>query len=185
MTTLKSVLFAMVLTCCGVAGAAAPTTVYVEPLDLSELVINSPDSYYGTGRREFTLTDQERLQLQYAFQKSTAAAFAAEESFELVQNPAEADVVVSAQLTKLSPAAPKDDFHSRRPNQKFVTRGAGTAKFQFQVTKVGEYDVVVEDRLTAGHTWERNDRMNNTRRFKRLLRSASASLLKTVSSHEA
>lgn len=185
MSTLKNVVFAIVITCCGIAGAANPTAVYVEPLDLSELVINSPDSYYGAGRQGFTLTDQERAQLKLGFLKSTQKVFASAEQYTVVDNADEADVVIRARLVELSPMAPKDDFHSRRPNQKFVTRGAGTAKFQFDVIKTGAYEIALEDRFTAGHTWERNDRMNNTRRFKQMLRSASASLLKSVSSYEA
>lgn len=185
MTTLKHAFFALALACCGMAGAANPTSVFIEPLDLSELTIHSPDTYFGAGRQDFVLTEKEQMQLRSGFKKSTQKAFASNDEFKLVDDPANADIVVRAQLAELSPTAPKDDFHSRQPNQKIVTRGAGTAKFAFHVAKEGEYEIVSEDKLHAGRTWERNDRMNNTRRFKQLLRTASNRLLKSLVSYEA
>ena len=142
-------------------GAQGVQKVFVEDLDFSSLEIAAPVGQYAAHRARFELSANELAGMNDMFQQGLTRAIAKSDDYEVVTSADEADLVVHAQLLKLNPAAPKDDFKSRSAWTKYVSRGAGRATVRFVVNDHDLDLLDVETQREAGNTWRTNNRFNN------------------------
>ncbi|RMA82558.1 DUF3313 family protein [Umboniibacter marinipuniceus] len=127
------------------------TSVYFEPMDLTNVTIIQPDSSTSiTSRvnRDWVLTDRDVEWLQEAYAKSVENSFSAS-NITVAATADEADAVVSADLTRIKPTAPKDDS-SRSPGSRYYTKYSGEMDVRFTVVQGTETILVIEDRRDAG-----------------------------------
>jgi hypothetical protein len=162
------------------ATAAESPKIYIEDLGFSNLTITEPSDRATFPHRKFDLTEDELDGMNSLYRLSIKKEIAGKAGYQVVENAEEADFVVGAELLKLNPAAPKDDFHSRGGFEKYITKGAGSASIRFVVSKDGDAVLESEDRNVAGHDWRENDRFSNQQEVKRLFRSWSRSLVKQL-----
>ncbi|WP_298632639.1 DUF3313 family protein [uncultured Umboniibacter sp.] len=125
------------------------SSVYFEPIDLSNVTIIQPDDYnFSRVNQEWELTDRDREWLQEAYAKALQGSFSAS-NVTIAASAEEADVVVQSDLIQIRPTAPKDDS-SRSPGSRYYTKTSGELDVRFTVVQGTETILVIEDRHDAG-----------------------------------
>ncbi len=161
--------------------ASEPPRVYVSDLDVSKLEIESPRDHRFPYRGEFELSDKELAGLQELYVSSVSTALQRKSQFVLVESAAEADFVVSSELLKLMPAAPKDDLRHRDVNERLVSYGAGQALLRVEIVRDEIVVAEIEDVRDAGRDWGINDRFHNKQHVKRMFSSWGSKIAKQLS----
>ena len=164
----RAAITAIAVLATGVATAGEPVSVYVETMQLDNLEITQPDRSLAARGKGFELNDQELASLQEMYANAMLNAVERDNDFVLATDAESSDIVINAELVRLVPTAPKDDFKSRGVRETIVSRGPGSAKIHFVVSRDDEVIVDVQDYRDAGMNWQENNRFNNRRDTKRL-----------------
>ncbi len=181
----KTITAVILVALTGTVAAHDAQGVYVANLNLSELKIDGPDTTRFARGRDFELTDNEREDMRVMYLEQVRKAIAADDEYVLVDNADEADFVIRAELVKIQPLAPKDDFHSRKSSVKFVSQGAGRATIKFDITTKGNESVVIQSSRDAGYSWGKNDRFHNKHDVKSMFSAWGKDLMKELAGFKA
>jgi hypothetical protein len=105
--------------------------VYVTPLKLDDVEIIQPGgsstSMVNRYNREWELTDENKTQLQAAFNEAMERELSAGGAFGIASGGGDDVLVIEAALTRIAPSAPKDDMSSRSTGRSRVyTEGGGS-----------------------------------------------------------
>jgi hypothetical protein len=159
--------------------ALGTTKVYVAELDLSGLEIEEPDAWRTARERNFELTSREHTGLQDMYNKAVRKALKALEGYEVVGTPTADAVEIRAELVEIDPIAPKDDL-AHRSSRKYVSKGAGSMTIAFAVSVDGQVIMRAVDRRQVGHVWQKNDRFNNLKEVRRVMKSWAKTLAREL-----
>ena len=132
-------------------------------------------------RREFQLTDANIQNLQRAFQETFAAELGETGDYELVSEPGQDVLRISAVVNGIAPSAPADDGRARATGRtRIYTESAGsmTITFGFSDSENGQLLALVKDSRAGTPMWNVNNSVTNMsdvrfmfRRWARMLRA--------------
>ena len=143
--------------------------IHVTPLDVDNVEIvqpsNTSTSMVNRFNAEWELTDQNREQLQSAFQEIMARELTRDNAFTLADGGGDDVLVVEAMLTRIAPTAPQDNAASRGAGRNRVfteTAGSVSIAIGFADGDSGEILAIIKDTRggTTG-TWGVNNSVTN------------------------
>ena len=147
------------------------------PLDLDHVEIVQPDkgsSLKGKSRREWTLSNNDRLQLTTIFQEVVNAAINGTKGLRVTDTKGEGVLAIKAIMTRIAPSAPKDDIVSRGVGRSVVySQGAGSLSVSFIITddRSGEVIALMKDTRGGQQSfWGPNNRVTNLSEVRRMFK---------------
>lgn len=145
--------------------------IFIEELDLSKAKIAGAYRKHGTNKKGWALTAEEIAAMQGVYMKHMVDELENHQFLEVVRERQDADLVIDAHITRMSPSAPKDDFESRDIRVDYYSRGSGTMSISIDVKDNETTVMALEDKRNAGAFWEENTRWSNEQNVKRLFNS--------------
>lgn len=155
--------------------------IFFAELGLEETVINQPSKIANGLRNKFALTEKDKIGLSTLFNSSIARYFSIENGFITVDDPDDADMIITADILKMQPTAPKDDIKSRSMNTRFYTEGSGSMTVEFNVYENEQFVMKIEDSRDAGRLWGQNMKLNNKQNVKTLFKAWARDLAEVLS----
>lgn len=150
--------------------------VFLGVLDMSEVEIAETFKYRSSLSEKWELTQEDVHQFQDLYSAVVSNFLEGTEAYEITTNESEADLIIASKLTRIAPAAPKDDFKSRPAGAKYYTEGSGSMSISVEIFGGDVLLMQIKDTRDAGYLWERNTRFSNKQNTKRLFRSWAKSL---------
>lgn len=155
--------------------------IFFADLGVDDAVIDQPYQSSRSVDHEFSLTEQDKTGLKSVFDGAITAYFSDNNGFVIVDDPEDADVIVTADILEISPLAPKDDHQSRRISALYYTEGSGNMTVEFNVYHNQQLVMKIEDTSDAGRFWEQNSKINNKQNVKGLFKSWARNLAELLS----
>jgi hypothetical protein len=162
------------------APVAGVRDIYISDLDFSDVEIDEPDHYNSLREREWELTAKDEKGLNEIYKAAVTYRIEKADGYRVVAEPGDGVLTISASMLELNPIAPKDDFRTRDPFDKYYTHGPGSATISITVSSGDDVYMVINDHRDAGYDWGKNDRFHNMRDVKQLFGSWARSLAKQL-----
>lgn len=151
------------------------TAIQLTPLGVDHVEIVQPTASYSASRnRHWELTDADKLGLQKDFQEAMSKQLSGKGGYPLAETAGENVLRLSAILTRLAPAAPKDDNRSRPVGRsKVFTEGAGRIDIAviFSDSETGEVLALIKDSRAGSSQWGINNNVTNAAEVRRAFNS--------------
>jgi len=149
--------------------------VMIRPLGGDKIEVIQPDSTTSAvNRRDWELTDQDKLMLQETFLGAMQKHLADKGDFPLVDEPGDDVLEIGAMITAIAPSAAKDDGRSRATGRSYViTEGAGAiaVAVAFGDSETGEVLALVKDSRSTTSHWGLNNSVTNKADVQRMFNS--------------
>jgi|GEM_PF-5736952 len=138
-----------------------------EPLGLSDFTIDTSRLDRSNDTWTVRPGDKEKAMQHFAGELESAYR-GGKRSLTLVGKPSNATLRVAFELVMFKPNAPRDSIKDRTNSASYFAEGAGRLYMKTRVYSAisDELLLVIEDDRELGSTWQQDNRMNNTRRFK-------------------
>jgi len=119
-------------------------------------------------RDTWTPKEEDFLWLQREFAKIVEKSYQPPRGLRLLSEPADKTLKVAMALTKYMPNNPRDSLADRDTGASYFSEGAGKLFMRTRVldAQSGELLALVVDERELGSTWQRDNRVNNSRRFR-------------------
>jgi hypothetical protein len=151
------------------------TAIQLAPLGVDNVKIIQPSASYSASRnRQWELTDADKLGLQKDFQEAMSKQLSGKDGYPLAETAGDNVLRLSAILTRLAPAAPKDDNRSRPVGRSTViTEGAGRIDIAviFSDSQTGEVLALIKDSRAGSSQWGINNNVTNAAEVRRAFNS--------------
>lgn len=151
------------------------TKVLVRPLGVDNIEIIQPDrTGSAINRRDWELTDADKLALQDMFQSAMEKQLQERGQFPLVTEPGDDVLEIGAMITAIAPAAAKDDNMSRTAGRSYViTEGAGSIAVAVALgdSQTSEVLALFKDARSSSHHWGMNNSVTNRADVQRVFNS--------------
>ena len=149
--------------------------VMIRPLGVDNIEVIQPSSS-GTSisRRDWELTDEDKLMLQDMFASSMQKHLEDKGDFPIVDAPGDDVLEIAAMITAIAPAGSKDDNKSRPVGRSYViTEGAGAiaVAVAFGDSQTGEVLALVKDSRNSSTHWGMNNSVSNKADVNRMFSS--------------
>ena len=166
--------------------------VLVLSLGVDKIEIVQPDkSGSAVNRRDWELTEADKLALQEMFQSAMEKQLQERGQFPLASEPGDDVLEIEAMITGIAPAAAKDDNMSRTAGRSYViTEGAGTiaVAVAFGDSETGEVLALFKDARSSSSHWGMNNSVTNRADVQRVFNSwakqVNSSLVKVTGKGE-
>lgn len=159
--------------------------VLVRPLGVDKVEIIQPDKSRGSSRGgDWELTDSDKVTLQQMFHDTMEKQLQEKGNFPLATEPGDDVIEISAMLTALAPAAPKDDNRSRPAGRSTVyTEGSGAiaVAVAFGDSETREVLALVKDSRSSSSHWGANNSVSNKADIQRMFTSWAAQINNSLS----
>jgi hypothetical protein len=150
------------------------TRVYIAPLDVDNVEIIQPSkgsSMLNRYNQEWVLTDEDKKQLQDAYQEIMEKELSKDGAFGIAQSGGDDVLAILGAVTHIAPSGPKDDFSSRGTGMSQVyTASAGSVAIAlvFQDGDSGEVLAIIKDaRGGNSNNWGVNNSVTNMAEVRR------------------
>ena len=149
--------------------------VLVSPLGVDNVEITQPQKTTSvTNKRDWVLTDEDKLKLQSAYRDAMVKYLEDKGSFPVVEEPGDDVLQIAAALTGIAPSAAKDDNRSRPTGRSRVyTEGSGSLAVAvvYGDSETGEVLALFKDSRATQNNWGANNSVTNMADVKRLFNS--------------
>ena len=154
--------------------------VFIAELGFNEVEIDEGFKTRYLMREEWQLKQKDIAGFQTLFAEAMNLHFTVDKGYQLVNEPEQADIIIVADLKKISPNAPKDDFRSREMGVRYYTEGSGTMAIAIDVYKNNKLVMKIEDSRDAGKIWERNTKLSNRKNTRHLFSQWAKNLTQVI-----
>jgi len=163
------------------ANFAKYNRVLVKPLGLNNVEIIQPtDSVNTVGRRDWVLTDEDKIMLSEAYMEAMKEQLETKGGYALATEPADDVLEISAMITAIAPTAAKDDNSSRGVGRTRVyTEGSGSMSIAIAYgdSETGEVLGLAKDSRANNNTnWGVNNAVTNRSDVRRMLSSWASNI---------
>ena len=151
------------------------TKVMIRPLGVDKIEVIQP-SKTGTSmsRRDWELTESDKLMLQETFHSAMEKHLQEKGDFPLVSEAGDDVLEIGAMITAIAPSAAKDDGKSRAAGRSYViTEGSGAiaVAVAFGDSETGEVLALIKDSRTSSSHWGLNNSVTNRADVQRMFNS--------------
>ena len=154
--------------------------VFIAELGFKEVEIDEGFKTRHLLREQWQLKQKDIAGFQALFAEAMTLHFSVEKGFQMVEDPEHADIIIVADMNKISPNAPKDDFRSREMGVRYFTEGSGSMTIAIDVYKNNKLVMKIEDSRDAGKIWERNTRLTNRKNTRHLFGQWAKNLVEVI-----
>ena len=154
--------------------------VLVRPLGVNKIEIKQPSqSGSVAGRRDWALTDQDKVALQTMYQEAMVKQLEEKGGYEVVDTAGDDVLEIAAMITGIAPTGPKDDNRSRPAGRNQVyTDGAGSIAVAvvYGDSETGEVIGLAKDVRVSNRHWGAKNSGSKIAEVRRIFTSWAASI---------